>query len=182
MFSRGSEVYMPTIQIIEFHGCRYIARNIIAVQQVFIESKLSTLFFRSLNVETSNGGRLSLLYTLLKPQRGGRHWFPVFAKPDLIQVFSIFLLFSVPKKSPAIPFFKDFIYLFLEGRGREKERERNIDVREKHPFIASCTPRTGDLACNPGICSDWESNQQPFGLQNYPQSTESHQSGLQQFF
>ena len=24
---------------------------------------------------------------------------------------------------------------------------------------------TGDLACNPGICPDWESNQQPFGSQ-----------------
>ena len=24
---------------------------------------------------------------------------------------------------------------------------------------------TGDLACNPGMCPDWESNQPPFGSQ-----------------
>ena len=42
---------------------------------------------------------------------------------------------------------------------REKERERNIDVQEKHQSIASCTPPTGDLAHNPGMCSDWDSNQ-----------------------
>ena len=45
-----------------------------------------------------------------------------------------------------IMFFKDFIYLFLE-RGREGEREG-----EKHrSVVASCTPHTGDLACNPGM-------------------------------
>ena len=31
-----------------------------------------------------------------------------------------------------------FTYLFLgRGEGREEERERNIDVREKHPLVAS---------------------------------------------
>ena len=34
----------------------------------------------------------------------------------------------------------------------EKERERNINV------VASHEPPTGDLACGPGMCSDWESN------------------------
>ena len=49
--------------------------------------------------------------------------------------------------------FKDIIYLFLE-RGREEEREG-----EKHKcVVASHTPPTGDLACNPGMCPDWESN------------------------
>ena len=52
--------------------------------------------------------------------------------------------------------------------------ERNINGL---PFI----PSTGDLACNPGMCSDWESNQTPFGLQNNAQPTESHQPGLQLF-
>ena len=57
-------------------------------------------------------------------------------------------------------FFKDFIDLFLQ-RGREEEREG-----EKHPcVVASHAPPTGDLAHNPGICPDWESNWQPFGLQ-----------------
>ena len=30
---------------------------------------------------------------------------------------------------------------------------------------------TGDLVCNPGMCPDWEWNQQPFGLQAIPQAT-----------
>ena len=51
-----------------------------------------------------------------------------------------------------------FIYLFKE-KGREREREG-----EKHRcVVASFTPPTGDLAGNPGICPDWESNQRPFG-------------------
>ena len=52
-------------------------------------------------------------------------------------------------------FLKDFIYLFLERGGREGEREG-----EKHQcVVASHVPPTGDLACNPGMCPDWESNQ-----------------------
>ena len=39
-------------------------------------------------------------------------------------------------------------------------------------------PPTGDLACNPGMCPDWESNQQLFGSQVSLQSTEPHQPGL----
>ena len=74
-------------------------------------------------------------------------------------------------------FFKGFIYLFLErGEGREKERERNIDVQEIHWSVAFHMPPTGDP--NPGMCPDWESNQQPFGLQAGTQSTEPHQPGL----
>ena len=38
----------------------------------------------------------------------------------------------------------------------------------------SCTPYR-DLACNPGMCPDWEWNQQPFGSQAGIQSTEPHQ-------
>ena len=38
-------------------------------------------------------------------------------------------------------------------------------------------PPTGDLACNPGMCPDWESNQQSFGSQAHAQSTELHQPG-----
>ena len=57
-------------------------------------------------------------------------------------------------------FFKDFIYLFLErGGGREKERERNISV------VASHLAPTGNLACNPGMCHDWELNLRPSGSQ-----------------
>ena len=44
-------------------------------------------------------------------------------------------------------------------------------------MIASCVPPTGDLAYNPGLCPDWESNHQPFGSQAMTQSTEPHQPG-----
>ena len=39
----------------------------------------------------------------------------------------------------------------------------------------SPAPPTGDLACNPGMCPDWESNQQLYGSQASAQSTEPHQ-------
>ena len=72
---------------------------------------------------------------------------------------------------------KYFLNLFLE-RGRQGEREG-----EKHKYVvACCTPPTGNLAHNPGMCPDWESNRQPFGSQAGTQSTEPHQPGLGCFF
>ena len=44
-------------------------------------------------------------------------------------------------------------------------------------MIASGTPPTGDIVCNPGICPDWELNHQPFGSQAGDQSTELQQPG-----
>ena len=55
-------------------------------------------------------------------------------------------------------FFKRF-YLFPEREGNEKERERNVDWLPLH------APPTGDLACNTGMCPDWELNRQFFGSQ-----------------
>ena len=58
--------------------------------------------------------------------------------------------------------FKKYIFLnlFLErGEGKEKEGEKNQRV------VASCVSLIGYLACNPGMCPDWESNQRPVGLQ-----------------
>ena len=53
--------------------------------------------------------------------------------------------------------------LILESEERrEKERERNINVKEKHPSVASPRASTGDRTCNPGMCPDQESNPQPF--------------------
>ena len=37
-----------------------------------------------------------------------------------------------------------------------KERERNMS--EKQQSVASLMPPTGDLACNPGMCPNWELN------------------------
>ena len=45
-------------------------------------------------------------------------------------------------------FVKDFIYLFLEGKGKRGEKHQCV--------VASLMPPTGDLACNPGMCPDWE--------------------------
>ena len=52
--------------------------------------------------------------------------------------------------------FKDFCLFFERGEGREEEGERNIDV----PSVASHVPPTRDLALNPGMCPDRESNWQ----------------------
>ena len=66
-----------------------------------------------------------------------------------------------------------FIYLKILERGREGEREG-----EKHQcVVASHAPPTGDLAHNPGMCLDWESNWQPSGSQASAQSTELHHRG-----
>ena len=66
--------------------------------------------------------------------------------------------------------FKDFILFYFLQRGRERERQG-----ENHQcVIASCMPHTGDLACNPGMCSDWELNQWPSGSQAGTQYTEPH--------
>ena len=74
-------------------------------------------------------------------------------------------------------FFLNFIYLFLE-RGREREREG-----ENHQcVVASHMPPTGDLAHNPGMCPDWESNLRPFGSHASTQSTEPQQPGQIKFF
>ena len=69
-------------------------------------------------------------------------------------------------------YFKRFYLFIFRQKGMEKEGE-------KHECVdASRMPPTGDLTCNPGMCPDWESNQQPFGLQAGAHSTEPHQPGL----
>ena len=65
------------------------------------------------------------------------------------------------------------MYLFLD-RGREGEKHQCV--------VASRTLPTGDLTRNSGMCPDWESNQEPFGLQANAQSTEPHQPGQKQDF
>ena len=53
---------------------------------------------------------------------------------------------------------------------RERGRETCV--------VLSHAPPTGDLAQNPGMCPEWESNQRSFGSQAGTQSTEPHQPGL----
>ena len=65
-------------------------------------------------------------------------------------------------------FFNSFLEREKGGRGEG----------EKHQcVVASHAPPTGDLAGNPGMCPDWKSNCQPFGLQASTQSAEPHQPG-----
>ena len=49
--------------------------------------------------------------------------------------------------------FKIFYLFIFRQRGREGK---------KHKWVAFHTPPTGDLACNPGVCPDRESNWWPF--------------------
>ena len=74
-------------------------------------------------------------------------------------------------------FLKNLFLFIFRQRGREGEREG-----KKHRLVASRTSPTEDLACNPGMCPDWESNCQPFSLQAGSHSTERQQSRQQQFF
>ena len=60
-------------------------------------------------------------------------------------------------------FLRFYLFIFRE-RAREKETKHQC-------VVASCAPPTGELACNPGTCPDWESNWQPFVSQAGPQST-----------
>ena len=71
-------------------------------------------------------------------------------------------------------FFKRFYLFNFRERGREGEREGE----EHQCVIASCIPRTGDLAHNTGMYPDWDSNQQLFGSQGDAQSTELHHQRL----
>ena len=47
-----------------------------------------------------------------------------------------------------------FDLFIFRKRGREGEREG----KKHHCVIASHVPPTGELAHNPGMCPDWESN------------------------
>ena len=52
-------------------------------------------------------------------------------------------------------FSRFYLFIFRE-RGREGEREGE---KEKHQcVVAFHMPHNGDLAYNPGMCPDWESN------------------------
>ena len=55
------------------------------------------------------------------------------------------------------------------------------DVREKPQLVNSHVPPTRDLARNPGMCPDWQSNWRSFCSQASAQFTEPHQPGLYGF-
>ena len=49
-------------------------------------------------------------------------------------------------------FLKIYSYIYFLERRVEKERDKH------HCVVASLVPPSGDLAHNPGMCPDWESN------------------------
>ena len=57
-------------------------------------------------------------------------------------------------------FFLRFSLFIFRERGREGEKYQCV----VHSHVAP----TGDLACNPGMCPNWESNQRHFVLQPTP--------------
>ena len=61
----------------------------------------------------------------------------------------------LPVVSP-FSIFKRFYLFIFRGEGREKDGERNITV-----WLPLARPAPGNLACDPGMCPDWESNQRP---------------------
>ena len=68
-------------------------------------------------------------------------------------------------------FFFFFFKILFIFRG-EDGGERNINV-----WLPLTHPPTGDLAHNPGMCPDWESNWRPPGWQANTQPTEPRQPG-----
>ena len=75
-------------------------------------------------------------------------------------------------------FFRRFnLFFFFRKRKGGRKRERNIDVQRIHWSVASHSPPTGELAGNPSMRPDWESNQRPFGSQAGTLSTEPHSQG-----
>ena len=92
------------------------------------------------------------------------------------ELFASEWLVSYPMNFTAMNYFLKVLLIFRE-RGRERKREG-----EKHRLSASHVPPTRDLACNPGMCPDQESNQRPFSSQAGTQPTEPHQPELNELF
>ena len=59
----------------------------------------------------------------------------------------------MPPLSYSFFFFKT-LFIFTE-----REREGKREGEKYQCLVASCMPPTRDLACNPGMCPDWELNQ-----------------------
>ena len=73
--------------------------------------------------------------------------------------------------------FKRFYLFIFRERGREGER----DGGKYQCVVASHMTPTGELAHNPSMWPEWDSNKQPFGSQACTQPTEPHQPGINVF-
>ena len=95
--------------------------------------------------------------------------------------FVVYVLSPPPTtnfSSTMILFFYLLLFRFSLLIFREKGREGQREVEKHQCVVASRTPPTGDLACNTGMCPDWESNLRLFGLQACAQSSELQQPGV----
>ena len=117
--------------------------------------------------EPSSTARLDLLLQVLSTEG------PAVVKQKKAISYVLWIFDLVTPYEIHVVGFKDFIYIYILQKGREREREG-----EKHQcVVASHAPPTGKLACNPGMCPDWELNWQPLDSQAGTQSTEPHQPG-----
>ena len=83
----------------------------------------------------------------------------------------------MPYSNSIFNFLRFYLFIFRD-RGGQGEKEQ-----VKHQCVAaSRTPLTGDLARSLGMCSNWDSNQQPFDVQASIQSTKPHQPGLDSYW
>ena len=79
--------------------------------------------------------------------------------------------------APQIVFLRFYLFILDRGEWGKKDRETSMCGCLLH------APYWGpDLAHNPGMCPEWESNWRPFGLKAGTQSTEPHQPGPFKFF
>ena len=57
-----------------------------------------------------------------------------------------------------LTFFKEILCIYFLERGERREKEGEKHQCARDTSVASHTPPAGDLARNPGMCPDWESN------------------------
>ena len=122
-------------------------------------------------------------------------WHHVLALWILMRIFfleySLYIVFFFLKSSP-----DDMFLLILEREGgRKREIETKINVTEKHRSFASSTHSDGELNLQPknvprlgirpatsGMCLDWESNLQPFGVWDEAPTNWAARPGHKVFF
>ena len=93
---------------------------------------------------------------------------------NILYIFSLIQIF--------LSLLRFYLFIFREkGRERHREEEKYQFVRETSIGCLSQAP-TRDMAHNPGMCPDWESNRQLLGLQDGGPPTEPHWSGTSKHF
>ena len=101
---------------------------------------------------------------------------PTLQRGCFIHLHTTHILLSYSASHPGIlGHLNDFFNFFFFGEGEGR--------RGKETSMCGCfsCPPNWDLAHNPGVCPDRESNQRPLGSQTCAQSTEPHQPGLNDF-